>query len=70
MMNEDLNKSIEGGTIQKYCLIYMGDAGLTYEVFDFKQHLRKRLKEVDRTDVRIIMKGRPLKIKVEERLTV
>jgi len=65
-----MDEQVPGGTIQKYTLIYMGDAGLTYEVFDFKQHLRKRLKEIAREDVRMIMKGRLLQIKIEERLTV
>lgn len=66
-MSED---AVETGTKQKYTLIYMGEVGLQYEVYDFKNMLRKKLKEIDRADVRLIIKGRKMKIKVEERLTV
>ena len=57
-------------TIQKYCLIYWEESGLTFEVFDFKAQLRKRLKVVNREDIKFIIKGRPLQVRIEERLNV
>jgi hypothetical protein len=65
---EEYNEKHE--TIQKYCLVFWEESGLSYEVFDFKAQLRKRLKEVPRDDIKFIIKGRPLQVRIEERLTV
>lgn len=70
-MNKQELKDRPDGTIQKYFVMFMSDKGyLQHEVYDYKSHLRKRLKDIPRENVRYIMKGKPLQIRIEERLTV
>jgi hypothetical protein len=57
-------------TKQKYVIIYQGKLGLCYEVLSYKGDVRKCLKVINREDIRFIVKGRPLNIRTEERLTV
>lgn len=58
------------GPKQKYWLIYMGDVGLTFDVFDYKWMLKKKIKKMDPADIKGIIKGKDINLVLENVLTV
>lgn len=60
----------DGGTVQKYCLVVTTTEGLKFEIYDFKQHLKKRMNQLKRESIKFVMKGRFLPVSVEEKIKV
>lgn len=64
-------------TIQKYCLIYRigrnpynGLDDFTTIVFNHKSLLMEKLETLNPRDVRLVMRGIPLEVKLENRLVI